>query len=301
MNNHSDPLQLAYRSFDEKRMASVDFYIEAQTRTPSFYMPYEHTHSVLEFYYLRTGHCLYIINGAYVRLDAGDIVLVAPGVHHSTSYTGTTPSERIAVYINTDALPPHLADQVPELFRMLQTSDKRITDKTGRPIIEELLRRIAKEQFSPSPSSNVLLSLYVSELLIQTLNHSTRAKDLFISMKDMQSDIEQALQIIDTRFSQPLSLDTIASELKLNPVYFSHKFKTTTGHTFKEYLNNVRIRNATHQLLVSDDTITKVALDSGFSSSNYFKDLFRKYMGCSPREYRKQATVSSKFGSGTAQ
>lgn len=301
MNNFQDPLRRHFDSFDEKRMASVSFYIEAQTRTPSFYMPYEHTHSMLEFYYLRSGHCLYIINGAYVRLQAGDIVIVAPGIRHSTSYTGNSASERVAVYINLDALPANLSQNVAGLESILTGSGKLITDKNGKSVIEEILQRIAKEQSSPSHGSETLLSLYVGELLIQTFNHSTSANDFYISMKDMEPDIELALHIIDTNFQQPLSLESIAGELKLNPTYFSHKFKLATGYTFKEYLNNVRIRNATHQLLISDDSITKVALDSGFSSSNYFKDLFRKYTGCSPREYRKQSTLSSKFGSGVAE
>lgn len=47
-------------------------------------------------------------------------------------------------------------------------------------------------------------------------------------------------------------------------------------------------------LLSTDDSITKIALACGFSGSNYFKDLFRREMGCSPREYRRMAGTSSK-------
>lgn len=274
-------------------MRSVSFYIEAQTRTPSFCMPLEHLHSVLEFYYLRSGHCLYIINGAYVHLTAGDIVIVPAGVPHSSRYTGSTPSERIAVYINTNDLPEQLLRQVDGLPDLLSVAGKRITDKGGNFILEDILRRIAEEQCAPGRNFRALLSLYISELLLQTLNHSVPAGDAFISVKNMEPDIEHALHIIDTRFRQPLSLSILAAELRMNPVYFSHKFKLVTGYTFKEYLNNARIRSASHQLLISEDSITRIALDNGFSSSNYFKDLFRRYMGCSPREYRRRTAAAA--------
>ncbi|WP_165444031.1 helix-turn-helix transcriptional regulator [Lachnoclostridium sp. Marseille-P6806] len=279
---------------------AVHFYIEAQTRMPQFYMPYEHTHSVLEFYYLHQGQCMYMINGSYVHLREGDIMIVAPHVRHNTSYTGRTASERIAVYINTEYLPEEVTCGVFGLRDMLSGSGKRILDHAGRTLIMNVLGRMADEQASPEQHSETLLSLYSGELLIQVLNHSTPAQDIFIPMTAMEPDIEKALHLIDTRFSQPLTLKSVSVQLGLNPAYFSHKFRVSTGHTFKEYLNNARIRQATHQLIVSDDSITKVAMDCGFTSSNYFKDLFRRYMGCSPRDYRKRATVSSKYGSGTA-
>ncbi len=293
MPQSRDRFPHSFDPFDEQRMHSVSFYIEAQTRTPSFCMPMEHMHSALEFYYLRSGHCLYIINGAYVQLTAGDIIIVPAGVSHSSQYTGSTPSERITVYINTKDLPEQLLRQVDGLSDLLSVAGKRITDKGGNFILEDILQRIAREQCAPGRNNHALQSVYVSELLLQTLNHSVPAGDAFISVKKMEPDIEHALHIIDTRFRQPLSLNVLAAELRMNPVYLSHKFKLVTGYTFKEYLNNARIRSASHQLLICDDSITKIALDNGFSGSNYFKDLFRRYMGCSPREYRRRLSGSA--------
>jgi AraC-like DNA-binding protein len=43
-------------------------------------------------------------------------------------------------------------------------------------------------------------------------------------------------------------------------------------------------------LLSSDLSITEIALQCGFSDSNYFKDAFKKMYGASPRNYRKKST-----------
>ena len=59
------------------------------------------------------------------------------------------------------------------------------------------------------------------------------------------------------------------------------------GMGFKEYLNYVRLKHAQTALLTTNSSITDIALEYGFNDSNYFKDLFKKVYGKSPREYRK--------------
>ena len=90
-------------------------------------------------------------------------------------------------------------------------------------------------------------------------------------------------------FQQPLTLEEVAGYCNLSPTYFSRKFRLITGQTFKEHVNYIRLRQATQMLLMTDNSITKIAMLCGFGSSNYFKDLFRASTGRSPREYRKHS------------
>ena len=85
----------------------------------------------------------------------------------------------------------------------------------------------------------------------------------------------------------------MAGQINLSPTYLSKKFRKVTGVTFKEYVNYIRIKQAVQALLTTDDSITKIAVDCGFNSSNYFKDIFRKINGVSPRAFRKQSTAPS--------
>ena len=92
---------------------------------------------------------------------------------------------------------------------------------------------------------------------------------------------------IYNNFRKPLTLEDVSSVASLSPTYFSKKFKLITGMGFKEYLNYVRLKHAQTALLTTDSSITDIALEYGFNDSNYFKDLFKKVYGKSPREYRK--------------
>jgi AraC-like DNA-binding protein len=73
----------------------------------------------------------------------------------------------------------------------------------------------------------------------------------------------------------------------MSSTYFSKKFKKVTGFGFKEYVNNIRLKEASNLLLETKYSITNIALKCGFTDSNYFGDFFKKMKGVSPNKYRK--------------
>ena len=80
----------------------------------------------------------------------------------------------------------------------------------------------------------------------------------------------------------------MAEEVNLSPSYLSKKFHNTIGKTISEYLNSERLKHAALELISTKHSITEIALNSGFNDANYFKDVFKKTFGISPREYRKR-------------
>lgn len=135
--------------------------------------------------------------------------------------------------------------------------------------------------------------LYTLELLVLLHRNSIFVYEQLKTHSEFDSDIESVLLYIAQNYAQNITLENVAETVSLTPTYLSRKFRTATGMTFKEYLNYVRIKRASQSLLTTDDSITKIALDCGFNSSNYFKDLFRKITGISPRAFRKQAADNS--------
>lgn len=70
-------------------------------------------------------------------------------------------------------------------------------------------------------------------------------------------------------------------------LYFrSEDISEAAGIGIHEYLAFTRLQHAAAELISTDDTITQIALRCGFSDSNYFKDVFKKKYGVTPREYR---------------
>jgi len=63
-------------------------------------------------------------------------------------------------------------------------------------------------------------------------------------------------------------------------------FKSATGMTPNDYYLRIRIEKAQQLLAHSAQPVTSIALETGFSSSQYFSSVFRKYTGQTPVEYR---------------
>lgn len=97
---------------------------------------------------------------------------------------------------------------------------------------------------------------------------------------------KKAIRYISRNFSQNISLDKVAAHVHLNPAYFSTLFKQSTGSSFKEYLNMVRIEESKRLLTNTDYSIIDIALAAGFDDQSYFSKVFKKYTGLTPRQYR---------------
>lgn len=107
-------------------------------------------------------------------------------------------------------------------------------------------------------------------------------------------DIAQALQIVASRFQEPLDVAQIAKSLHLSAPHFSRKFKAALGMAPVEYLRVYRLRQARAMLSQSDDAISQVAHRCGFQDSAYFSRAFKTQFGSSPQEFRRYLRALSK-------
>lgn len=266
-------------------------YIEKRVRVPTFIMEYKHVHSYCEIFYLKSGSCIYRVNNNTYHLTAGEVIIVAPGDSHCTSYEGLVPCERIIVCCEPGAIPQAFLEKHDNIRQNMERSGKVILDKKGQIRVEGVLLRMMEENNMPDKHSFELLSLLVRELLLFLDRNGIFIHETLPVNDGISADIADTLSYIAQNYRFSLSLEEVAAQINLSPTYLSKKFRKTTGVTFKEYVNYIRIKQAVQALLTTDDSITKIAVDCGFNSSNYFKDIFRKINGVSPRTFRKQAKV----------
>ena len=98
--------------------------------------------------------------------------------------------------------------------------------------------------------------------------------------------IKKAIRYIAKHFADPISLDEVAKLVHLNPAYFSTVFKQSTGSSFKEYLNMVRVEESKRLLSNTDYSLIDIAIATGFENQSYFSKVFKKYTGLTPKQYR---------------
>lgn len=106
-----------------------------------------------------------------------------------------------------------------------------------------------------------------------------------------KTSIKEALQYVDNNLSRQISLKDVASEVHLNPSYFSVLFKEQTRVTFSEYLTRKRLQAAKKLLLTTNLSIEEIAQEAGYQTAKYFIKLFKEYEGVTPSKYRKAAEL----------
>ena len=119
------------------------------------------------------------------------------------------------------------------------------------------------------------LALVSNQLLVQQKNAEPPA-------------ITKAKRFIQEHQAEDLTLGQVARSANASTFYFCKLFKKATGLQFTKYLARVRIEKAKNLLLNPNLRISEIAYACGFQSLTHFNRVFKKIVGQSPTEYRKQ-------------
>ncbi|VGO20160.1 AraC family transcriptional regulator [Pontiella sulfatireligans] len=102
------------------------------------------------------------------------------------------------------------------------------------------------------------------------------------------TEMRAVLEFVRDNYSRPIEIKELAALVHLSISQFERRFRKVFQISPLKHIMNVRIRAASLRLTASNDTIATIALDCGFYDHSHFTRNFRKIMGVSPKEYRKQ-------------
>lgn len=119
----------------------------------------------------------------------------------------------------------------------------------------------------------------------------------FLHRQERHSDLQQrffaaiqhAINQCDRAERKLPSVESIAQQFAMTPRYLSDALKVETGKTAIENLHLHMIDQAKDRLLEPKASVATVAYELGFEYPQYFARLFKKKVGLTPTEYRKQA------------
>ncbi|MBC2715628.1 MAG: AAA family ATPase [Desulfobacteraceae bacterium] len=132
--------------------------------------------------------------------------------------------------------------------------------------------------------ASVPLEHVIHKQKLITLQQPLEEKQISSSVKEK---IEKAIAYINENYFEDITRDTIADVIGISPNYLGKNFKLYTGKKIGDYINDLRIQKAAEKLKNTDDGITEIAFDVGFSSLRSFYRLFFNYMNITASEYRK--------------
>lgn len=125
--------------------------------------------------------------------------------------------------------------------------------------------------------NNMFCHLFQEIIQIIDTQRSTKYDELIDFMKD---EIKKNYGQVD------MSIKEIADKVDMSAAYLGRIFKQHTGVAFTEYLTKYRLQAACNELLNSEKTVNEISDSVGFTNSSYFYLVFKKYLDCTPTQYR---------------
>lgn len=245
-----------------------------------------HWHNSIEILYILKGELSVTIDTESYKLRAGEVEIV--NVDEAHTIIGSKDNLVLIFNIDTEFLKNYYEEIDDVFFYTDNTSQEEeekydVLKKYLSNIFYEIIKRA--EEYEIEVQSNVISLLFhlVNEFHYLTMEDS--------DLKDKELQLERYHRItkyIYTNYMNKISLKDIADKEFLSLHYLSHELKNRFGYSFQEILNLTRVEESIKFLLDTDDSISDIALECGFSHVRYFNKHFKNYYSCSPTQFRKK-------------
>ena len=253
--------------------------MEIYAKQSVHYQP--HIHRSMECIYVTRGTLELGIEENFQHMETGDFGIVFPNVIHH--YQVFCREESRAYYFLP---PPSYAGPWAEQMLQCQPEIPVVPASKVHPDIPYALERL-KELFDQGEDikNPVLARAFTQILLARLLPLLTLRKR---QEQPGHGIIYDAVVYMASHFTQEdISLTKMAQDLGYSPYDLSRVFSGTFHTNFNQYLNDLRLNLALNLLENSEESITELAMESGFASMRTFNRAFQERYRMSPREYRK--------------
>ena len=242
-----------------------------------------HFHPEIELIFVVSGMLCVDTKDSHYELLKKDIILFNSNNSHKVESIGDTVICR--VYISYKVL-AQVVNNGNYIFYCNSVSDK-VSSYTE---LQNIMKRIIFSYAGQDRQTECLRYGLVFELLDNLIEYFQKNGDYFKYKKGNKENeqIQYIINYVNLNFQNSISLSKLAEEMYTSTSTLSRFFKKQLGIYFGDFVNQVRLNYAVKDLLETDKTITKIAVDCGFSNASIFSKTFQNVYDMSPTLYRKQ-------------
>ncbi|QWG10325.1 AraC family transcriptional regulator [Flammeovirga kamogawensis] len=278
-------MKLVFKNSDSQ----VNRKIEITKRTKGCQDETWHYHHQYELIYIVKSQGVRFVGDNVSPFDTGDLVLVGPNLPHlwkDEIVSGSDDVEIIVIKFEGDFIGKGTFD---------------------RPVFNNINHLLELSRFGvcfPKAQSLMLkdeienlVNLSLAEQVIKLLGLLNKLSEMegkeILSTSDMRQNkncnserIDRVLSYVSDHYDKDIDLQEIADIACLTTNSFCRFFKKSTKKSFRQYLNEVRIKNASRLLIQENYQISDVCYEVGFNSITNFNKQFKQIIGKTPKEYR---------------
>ncbi|GHA87188.1 helix-turn-helix domain-containing protein [Modicisalibacter luteus] len=222
--------------------------------------------------------------------DDQDLVLVPPDLPHSWCSSGRKamdqPHEAVVIWFGRDWV-ENLAVLCPEyapLVRLLACATSGLLFNADG--VRSMLAHKADLL-----SDDSLRRLSATLAVLAELAHSSYSvlggRERLVAQDTAPKRLRRILDILAERYREPISIDTLSEVANLSPRSLHRLFTRHMGIGVRDYLVELRLREACILLVESDWPVYVIAEQAGFLNLSNFNRCFRQRRGMTPRDYRR--------------
>ena len=252
-----------------------------------------HWHPEIEFTLILTGEILYQVNDRTYHLKKGDGVFCNANMLHTGRHADNHDCTYLSVTVNPSLLYGYEASLLQTKFIQPVTENPLLPSASfsrevpwEREVLSHLdtIRQLWQE---PPRSYELRLLTELYQIWILLFDHlDLDARPSSGDVRELER-LRRIVTFIHGHYMEHISLEDISGCVNMCKSECCRLFKRNMNQPLFDYLLHYRIRQSIPLLVQGKDSITDISLQCGFSSPSYYTKLFRKFMGCTPREYTK--------------
>lgn len=254
-----------------------------QVKNAAWPMPMESHPDAVEFLLLRSGCKQIQVEDRLYEMQGGDLLVVFPGERHGAEdfVQNRTSLAYLLMAVPTEV--PRFCmleeEERSALWEQLKLLKGRVLKVS--PSVCRTMDRLFDHVNTGLPLERARIRTELMRFLFQILEEAGEED------KSLPADIAAVIRYIREAREEMPDIAKMAALVNLSESRFKQKFKQATGIPPAEFTVREKIRES--QTLLKDParTVTSIAMELGFSSSQHFSVLFRKYTGLSPIQYRQ--------------
>ncbi len=223
-----------------------------------------------------------VINGNRYELGGGQIFVIPPLTLHSNNirpgegemYVFKVSFQELNHYVNIEN---YLALRKVRL-------DQLIYDCPDY----ERIHRIIQSLIEHDADRMVCIGL-IMELFSGLSHHADRSRNVLSGhSRVMETSFQELIRWTHDHYGEKITIDQAAKRTGYSKHYFCNKFRELTGMTYMNYLNTIRIFQAS-LMLRNGQSVKSVCEQAGFENTSHFVQSFKKMQNITPYQYAKQA------------
>lgn len=290
--------------YRHKRMAK-DLQIDAITSIHYFefddsFEDSPEAHEPWELIYIDRGSCGIVADGVHTVLSQGELYFHKPGeTHMLKTVKGTAPNIFIITFLSSSPsmryfegrrLPASMSVK-QHISAILHEASETYDFPLNNPKMQLLAPKREDALWGGGQSILIRLELMLIEIIRENRYYTARPKTFFSTEPVTDPFALSVISYLEERLYDRFTMDELSRALSFSKTYISKSFQKGTGCSVGEYFTRMKIAEAKRLIRESGHNFYEISELLMFSNSHYFSNVFKKYTGMTPSQYKKSCKI----------